>query len=129
MVIPLFLGPPGLHAQDAPVTVGDGVYTEEQATLGTRVFEAECAFCHAPSEFSGRIFQITWQGRSVGALFTQVKSTMPLDRPGSLTNEQYAAVVAYILRLNQYPAGDTALAPDPDSLNLIRIEPIPGSRR
>jgi mono/diheme cytochrome c family protein len=125
----LLAGPWALEAQDGEATVRDGVYTEEQAAQGSRVFEAECAFCHAPAEFSGRIFQITWQGRSVGALFTQVKTTMPLDRPGSLTDEQYAAVVAYILRLNQYPAGDHALAPDPESLNLIRIEPVPGSRR
>ena len=125
----LLAGPPALQAQNAEASVRDGVYTEEQATRGGQVFEAECAFCHAPSEFSGRIFQITWQGRSVGALYTQLKTTMPLDRPGGLTDEQYAAVVAYILRLNEYPAGDRALSPDPESLDLIRIEPVPGNRR
>jgi len=102
-----------------------GVYTSDQAQRGAQVFEAECSFCHAPAEFSGRIFQLTWQGRHVGALYSQIRYTMPLDRPGGLTAAQYAAVVAYILRLNQYPTGETDLPADPEALGLIRFEPPP----
>lgn len=105
-------------------SVLEGVYTADQADRGARVFESECSLCHAPAEFGGRIFQLTWQGRTVGALFTQIRTTMPLDRPGHLSAEQYSAVVTYILRLNRYPHGEHALPTDPDALNLIRIEPL-----
>lgn len=103
-------------------SVRSGVYSTAQADRGVRVFESECSLCHAPAEFGGRIFQLTWNGRDVGTLFTQIRTTMPLDRPGSLPPEQYAAVVAYILRLNGHPDGEQALPVDPQALARIRIE-------
>lgn len=126
----LAAGSAPLAAQSSDeVSVHDGVYSAEQARAGSRVFEAQCSLCHAPAEFAGRIFQITWRGRSVGALYGQVSTTMPLDRPGSLAPDEYAAVIAYILSLNEYPAGEQALAPDPERLERIRIEPVPGAMR
>jgi S-disulfanyl-L-cysteine oxidoreductase SoxD len=104
-------------------SVHSGVYSAAQADRGVRVFESECSLCHAPAEFAGRIFQLTWNGRDVGTLFSQIRTTMPLDRPGSLPPDQYAAVVAYILRLNGYPAGEQALPVDPKALSRMRIEP------
>jgi S-disulfanyl-L-cysteine oxidoreductase SoxD len=112
----------GQQGEDAR-SVRSGVYSAAQADRGVRVFEAECSLCHGPAEFAGRIFQLTWQGRDVGSLFTQIRTTMPLDRPGGLPPDQYAAVVAYILRLNGYPAGKQALPVDPQALGRIRIEP------
>lgn len=108
-------------------SVHEGVYSEEQADRGARIFEVECALCHAPAEFSGRIFQLTWQSRDVGALFNQLRNTMPLDRPGSLTAEQYAAVLAYMLRLNEYPAGEAPLPAEPEPLARIRFDPPGGT--
>jgi hypothetical protein len=34
---------------------------------------------------------------------------MPAGAPGSLTHDQYTAIMAYILQKNGYPAGSTAL--------------------
>lgn len=107
----------------------DRVYSEEQAREGRQVFDVECALCHAPSEFSGRLFQLSWTGRPVGALFSQIRGTMPLDRPGALTPAQYAAVVAYLLELNGYPAGDTALPANAEALSRILVEPAPEDGR
>ena len=47
---------------------------------------------------------------------------MPVDAPGSLTNQQYVDVVAYMLQLNGHPAGKSALAPDPAALRKVRID-------
>jgi S-disulfanyl-L-cysteine oxidoreductase SoxD len=133
VAVPLLFGlvAGSLQAQQGGDTVSvlAGVYSQSQAERGGQAFEQECSFCHAPAEFSGRIFQLTWQGRSVGALFNELRTTMPLDNPGSLTPDQYAAVVAYLLGLNRYPAGEKPLPADPDALNRIRIEPPPPASR
>jgi mono/diheme cytochrome c family protein len=103
------------------ISVLDGVYTAEQARRGRQVFERECVLCHGPREFSDRGFQLVWGDRPVGSLYTQIRTSMPLDNPGSLTPAEYASVVAYILQLNGYPAGENALSAEPDSLSRIRM--------
>jgi hypothetical protein len=52
---------------------------------------------------------------------------MPMDKPGSLTRAQYAAVIAYMLRLNQYPAGGTELPSEDAALKRIRFERRPAT--
>jgi mono/diheme cytochrome c family protein len=110
-------------------SVLDGVYTSEQAGQGRQVFDAECALCHSPGEFTGVVFQVSWAGRPLGALFTHLRMTMPMDAPGSLTPAQYASVMSYMLQLNGYPTGEKALPASPDSLNMIRMERIPDDGR
>ena len=141
MGIPLLLAfllaglwsPASLTAQSADepdtISVLDGVYSEDQARQGRQVFDMECGLCHAPGEFSGTAFQLSWTSRPVGALFSHIQMTMPQDRPGSLSEAQYAAVVAYILELNGYPAGETELTANPDSLSLIQLERHPDDGR
>lgn len=114
---------------DPPESVLEGAYTRQQAERGMETFRNECSFCHVPAEFRGRIFQVTWTGRTVGDLFGELRTTMPLDNPGSLSAEEYAAVIAYILALNGYPEGEADLPPDRDALGEIRIEPPPDPGR
>ena len=106
-------------------TVWDGVYSEPQAARGKAVSEAQCAFCHG-SDLRGQgfapaliedTFATRWQDGNLGELFTIVKSTMPQDKPASLTDEDYAAIVAFLLQANRYPAGQQELRPDPAALN------------
>ena len=47
-----------------------------------------------------------------------VKATMPQNKPASLT-EEYAAIVAYLLQANRYPAGQQELHPDPAALKAV----------
>lgn len=107
------------------ISVLDSVYTEEQASRGNDVFQEQCASCHAPAEFSGRLFEIAWEDAAVYNLFRVASTTMPQDDPGGLEEEQYAAVIAYILELNDYPAGKRELTTDEDTLSAIIIEPPP----
>ena len=88
------------------------VYTEAQADRGEQVFAKVCSFCHKSADFSGPTFQTTWKGLSVGEFFSFISSTMPQDKPGSLTPQQYVDVLSYILELNANPPGKTELPPD-----------------
>jgi hypothetical protein len=126
---------PGIEP-DAPVplplrsdtlTTLHGVFTEDQARSGRRVYDTECALCHGPREFSGRVFQITWTGQPLSSLFRHISLSMPLDNPGGLDREKYVAVLAYILELNGYPAGEMELPETIDEMGEIRMERLPGS--
>lgn len=111
-------------AQDsAAVDSAGGIYTAEQARHGEDVFRRECGACHAAGEFKGRSFMYLWGSGTVYPLFDFLRTQMPLDRPGSLSAEQYAAVIAYILRLNDLPAGGCALPADPEALRAISMQP------
>ena len=95
--------------QPSAGSVLDGVFTAAQASRGERTFREVCAACHDTGEFSGGRFRIGWVGRPVGELFETISTLMPEADPGSLSRGQYAAIVAYLLQLNDYPAGDVDL--------------------
>ena len=102
----------------APLT--SAVYTAQQADRGQRVFSTVCSACHGRNEFSGPIFAVTWMADPIGHLFEHIRTSMPQDQPGSLSNEEYAAVLAYFLRVNGREAGDVELPADADLLSMIR---------
>ena len=108
-------------------TVWDGVYSEAQAARGKAVYDAQCAFCHQ-SDLRGQgfapalvedTFTSRWQDGNLGDLLTIVKVTMPQDKPASLTDDENAAIVAYLLQANRYPAGQQELRPDPAALKEV----------
>jgi mono/diheme cytochrome c family protein len=108
-------------------TVWDGVNSEPQAARGKVAYEAQCAYCHQ-SDLRGQgfapgliedTFAGRWQDGNLGDLFTIVKVTMPQDKPASSTDEEYAAIVAYLLQANRYPAGQQELRPDPAALKEV----------
>jgi mono/diheme cytochrome c family protein len=96
------------------------VYTDAQASRGERVFTTVCAVCHGRNEFVGPIFAMTWMAEPVGSLFEHISTAMPQDRPGSLAAEEYAAIVAYLLRVNGRPAGERELPADAELLARMR---------
>jgi hypothetical protein len=55
---------------------------------------------------AGESFRSLWAGRPVRALYESAR-TMPPANPGSLSDETYANILAYILQVNDYPAGGT----------------------
>jgi mono/diheme cytochrome c family protein len=92
------------------------IYTAAQATAGAAVFSQNCAMCHganlgggAGPALIGQAFAAASSGYTVGAIFGEIAEQMPAGNPGSLTHDQYTAVLAYILQQNGYPAGGTAL--------------------
>ena len=111
----------GAAAPPAAGSVLDGVFTAAQAERGEQTFREACAACHDTGEFSGGRFRIGWVGRPVGELFETISTLMPEADPGSLSRAQYAAVVAYLLQLNGYPAGDADLPSNRQALGRLEI--------
>ena len=109
-------------------TVWSGVFTVEQAARGKETAEATCAACHASDmlgdtapALTGDAFIGHWYGAKLTELVDKVE-TMPADAPGSLKNEEYADVVAYMLQLNGFPAGQEALVIEPTTtLDMVEI--------
>ena len=117
--------PQPVAGSSAGSSVLDGVFTRSQASHGERTFRQVCAACHAINEFTGGRFRVRWAGRTAGEMFDFVSTTMPEGNPGSLDPEQYADVLAYILRENGYPSGDDELPADGSALQDVRIEEAP----
>ena len=86
-------------------------YTEDQAIRGEGFFRETCLSCHASSEFRGSTFERQWTGRTVRDLYAAIAYSMPDDNPGGLPAQTYTDVIAYILELNDYPAGAAELKP------------------
>ena len=52
-------------------------------------------------------------------MFDVISDSMPEDDPGGMKKEEYADVIAYLLKLNNFPAGDTDLPTSKDALSQI----------
>ena len=130
----LFLGavgqaPAAAQAGGPRRTVLDGVYTVDQAERGQAAYDASCGDCHQRdlsggdrgSALAGDEFVRAWLSLTVGDLFERVRTSMPMDRPGSLTPEATGDIVAFMLRANDYPPGSAELRPDMAVLKGITI--------
>jgi mono/diheme cytochrome c family protein len=114
----------------APASVWDGVYTEDQATGGAALYQPQCASCHGKAlegtgqnpPLAGDDFKTNWDGQPLGDLFEKMRTSMPADRPGKLSGEQNAAILAYMLKRNGFPAGSTPLKGDAKALQPVRFE-------
>jgi mono/diheme cytochrome c family protein len=96
-------------------------FTADQVTRGSDIYADRCVQCHGDTldngEFggaplNGKYFKQHWGGGSVAALVAFMKAKMPPDRPGSLTDQSYADLAAFLLDANDYPKGDKELPPD-----------------
>src|SRR5215469_1402298 len=118
-----------LNAQTAAHNVWDGVYTADQAAQGKAIFADKCATCHGADlngaemapPLVGPTFLGDWVGQSADDLFTRIHTTMPANDPGSLSNAQTVQVLAYILSVNQFPAGSATMPSDDAGLGQIAI--------
>lgn len=93
------------------------LYTAAQADQGARVFAGICATCHG-TQLQGKVgpalrgpaFAGPDDGYTVGSMFTYFSVQMPAGAPGSLTHDDYVALMAYLLRENGYPPGEHPLS-------------------
>lgn len=112
-------------------SVWAGVYTKAQATDGEALFGDHCATCHgddlagieqAPA-LAGGTFGDTWNGATLKKLFERIES-MPPDKPKSLSEKQYADILAYLLSASELPAGNTPLEADRSALAEITFNRV-----
>jgi S-disulfanyl-L-cysteine oxidoreductase SoxD len=93
-----------------------GVFTDAQAQRGRQQYLQHCSVCHSASlqgnnespPLVGR-FMPDWEGSPLSDLYDYISSTMPLDHPGSLEAGAYTDIVAYLLKANDFPSGQTEL--------------------
>jgi predicted outer membrane repeat protein len=125
---------PGQQSAAAPATpmrtASQGVYTNAQMAEGKAFYSDNCIQCHggelegvedAPP-LAGKPFMSKWGGLPVGAVHAFIDKNMPPGNGGALGAVQEAAVVAYILSKNNFPAGATPLPADPAGLNGIQLK-------
>jgi hypothetical protein len=106
-----------------PASTMGGVYTTTQASRGEESYFSLCVSCHPSGTMhSEPAFSTLWAGRPLFDLYEAIKEKMPKNDPGTLTPEESAQLVAYLLKMNGLPAGKTALSADVDVLKKIRIE-------
>jgi S-disulfanyl-L-cysteine oxidoreductase SoxD len=108
-------------------TTSSGVYTPGQASRGEQTYMSICVACHPAGTYTAPAFREKWNGALLSDLFGLVSQTMPKMEPGSLAPEEYADVVAYMLKINGAPTGKRELPADAKALKKIRIS-MPRSR-
>jgi S-disulfanyl-L-cysteine oxidoreductase SoxD len=116
------------YAQDSDL-IWDGVYSIDQASRGETVYSETCVSCHGQdlggnSNSPGLVgmgFMFLWEGRTLGEFFEKIRSDMPTDRPGQLTQQNYLDVLAYILLKNAFPSRTEELSANLNILNGITI--------
>jgi len=107
-------------------------YTDAQADAGQTVFASQCAICHGdklegkvgPALAGEQFLSVSqYQELTAGFLYKVISRQMPKNAPGSLSKTKYLDVLAYILKVNGYPAGPRQLTDDDHELKRIKIEP------
>ena len=112
---------PFIAAAAVPATRSDKVppalFTNDEAVQGHLLFNRHCAACHG-DDLRGKIGPALI-GPSLGSagdyttisiMFDVIAFEMPEGNPASLTKQNYADVMAFILQRNGYPAGTHPLS-------------------
>ena len=60
----------------------------------------------------------------LGELAERIRISMPADKPGSLSRPQLADILAFILKVDTFPAGSMPLDPQAAALGQIRFESL-----
>ena len=121
-----------VSAQDNLRTVWSGVFTDQQATRGQQIYVKTCGHCHrddltgggsevgAPA-LRGPIFSYRWQDQPLSELFLSIGTTMPQNKPDSLTPQAVIDIVSFLLKANEMPSGKDELPPDVETLKRIVV--------
>jgi DMSO/TMAO reductase YedYZ molybdopterin-dependent catalytic subunit/mono/diheme cytochrome c family protein len=94
---------------------GSGQTAAVLAAAGKTVYQ-RCVACHGP-EGQGMTGPALWGTKEnlkkygdAGSMYSFIHRTMPFDAPGSLTDDQYMQVTAYLLLQNQFVQPNTQLS-------------------
>ncbi|HJR68666.1 MAG TPA: cytochrome c, partial [Gammaproteobacteria bacterium] len=78
-------------------------FTAEQAASGETSYTQFCVACHGAdlrmlptAPLAGQDFAAKWRTRSTNDLLAQLRTTMPPESPGSLGEQGYLGIVAFL---------------------------------
>ena len=107
-------------------TVWDGVFTASQAERGKEAYAVHCKSCHADDLAGGagpalkdQQFMDNWREDSAKSLFGFIQTNMPQRARGSLSEETYIDILAYVFSTNMFPPGSKEL--NSEALGSIEI--------
>ena len=119
----------GGYAVDAEQDTTTGIYSDAQAKRGEALYADRCSSCHAPDmsgldqapPLTGSDFNTNWNDLALNDLFERIRISMPADKPGSLSRQEVADVVAFILQKAEFPAGQTEVPTEAEALKGIKF--------
>lgn len=71
---------------------------------------------------AGPEFMSNWNGLTAGDLFDRIRTTMPANKPGSLSRETNADILAFMFASSKFPSGSKDLPQATEVLKQIKIE-------
>lgn len=111
--------------------------THAQVVAGRTDYRQHCAVCHGSRlegvhvspPLAGDKFDRTWRGKPVANLAAHVRRMPqpPAGEPGSLSDESYANILAYLLQSNGIAPGEVALPTDLIALGKVVIPHLEGA--
>ena len=95
-----------------------GPYTAAQAAAGRAAYQANCATCHgadltgqgSAAPLTGGLFMGSWGDKTAGEFLSFLQGAMPPGNPGSLGDQNYLNIVAFLLDYNGARPGNQVLA-------------------
>lgn len=115
-------------ARDAPS------FDSKQVAHGKRLYGNACAKCHganmqgvtAPALSGPAFAPVSGSHLTIGGIYTYMSTNMPADRPGKLKDDEYAAIMAYLLNANGYAPGNEKMTADSarSSTTLLNAGPL-----
>src|SRR5438128_994525 len=106
------------------------MYTDAQAAAGESLYRQSCAACHGATltggtapPLTGPAFETSWSDPRVtlADVFFIARTTMPPRASNTLTAQDHAAVFAYLLKMNGFPAGATPLTATSEELESAHV--------
>ena len=102
-------------------------YESAQAERGETLYQQNCAACHLPDlqgsfeavALRGSAFVDNWRNRTPAQMLDLLRRTMPTQAPGSLSNDEYLDITAFLLQANGVAADNSALAANSDAVLFI----------
>ena len=103
-----------------PVGCGGGGESREEPIDGQYAYTVRCSYCHdVPNGIGAELTAKVLAGYpTVGALDRYLRVAMPHETPGSLTDAEYEAILAYMIESRGLVEGEVDYRALPDSTAL-----------
>ncbi|MCC6176818.1 MAG: cytochrome c [Chloroflexi bacterium] len=103
-------------------------FPPDQLARGQQVWNEVCSTCHGPDSTNADAPRLLEPNSlrhfpTAAAVFGFASVSMPFDNPGSLTDQQYWDVIAWLLTQQGITDGDTPLGPDTAASIPTRLPP------